>query len=105
MIAAVILTLTAIAANVGDIWTTQRGLALGAKESNPVAKWIFAKLGVRAAWLLKAVMAGALAYVWLNWSTLVYCIAAGAMTASGAYATWHNYGVIQKRLAKRAAAE
>jgi hypothetical protein len=99
---AVIFTLFAIAANVGDILTTQRGLALGAKEANPIAKWLFEKTSVRAAWWLKGLLVIALVWTWFNASIEIYMAVCFVMFATGSYAVASNTGVIQKILKRKA---
>jgi hypothetical protein len=96
----IILTLAAIATNVGGILSTERGLARGTNDKNPIARCIFERTGVGAAWWLEALRAVVLVVLWFRPSLLPYCISAGAMTAAGAHATWHKHGVVQHPLAR-----
>lgn len=43
-----LLFLLAIAASIGDVVTTKRFLALGITEANPIARWLFDRVGVAA---------------------------------------------------------
>lgn len=105
IIGAIILTIMAVAANIGDVLTTQRGLALGAREANPFARWVFKVTSVQSAYWLKGLMALALAWVLRNFSVEVYCAVAFVMAATGSFATAHNTGVIARIMRRRAAGQ
>lgn len=97
---AILFTILAVVANVGDVLTTQRGLALGAKESNPIAKWLFKVVGFYSAWWLKGLLVIALIFVYRNFSLEVYIVVCFVMAATGSFAMANNNGVIIRALRK-----
>lgn len=101
----IIFTILAIAAQVGDLLTTERGIELGAREKNPVAVWLVSRFGQYGFYLLKALVALALLWSWFNLSTPLYIVVCFLMFATGGYAVANNTGVIQRILRRRAASK
>lgn len=101
---AIIFTILAIAAQVGDLLTTERGIELGAREKNPVAVWLYARFGQWGFYGLKILAALALLWSWFNLSTPLYCVVCFALAATGSYAVMNNTGVINRLLRRRGSA-
>lgn len=60
---------------VADVWTTERGLAIGLQEINPAVAWLIRRFGRRPALfgikaLQIAIAFGAWAADWLQWPAL-----------------------------------
>lgn len=103
IVGAIIFTLLAIAAQVGDLLTTERGIELGAREKNPVAVWLVRNFGQWGFYGLKLLAALALLWSWFNLSPELYIVVCFAMFATGSYAVMNNTGVINRILKRRAA--
>jgi hypothetical protein len=84
----------------GDSYTTERGLAGGLKEGNPVASWIVSKIGVTGMTLLKVIgLAQAvpvLAYVLTGYNETYLTLVAGIVGVEGIVATVLNYLTMKK---------
>lgn len=100
---AIIFTLLAVAAQVGDLLTTERGIELGAREKNPVAVWLVRNFGQWGFYGLKILAGLVLAWSWFNLSPELYIVVCFLMFVTGGYAVANNTGVIQRLLRKRRA--
>lgn len=91
---AVIATLAAFAiVQIADVYTTIRGMKMGASESNPVVAWLMDKLGMGWAIAKLAIASGA---AWAILSGGVLWPLWG-LTAAMGWVVLHNYRIIQKR--------
>lgn len=100
-VGALIFTALAIAASIGDAMTTKEGLELGAKEKNPVAAFIFRITGNRPYLFKFAIIIPLMIAAYFYFSPGLYAVVAFLVFVTGAYATMHNTGVIQRIRRKR----
>lgn len=101
IVGAIIFTLLAITAQVGDLLTTERGIELGAREKNPVAVWLVRNTGQWGFYGLKILAALALVWSWFNLSIELYIVVCFLMFVTGTYAVMNNTGVIQRILRRK----
>lgn len=93
-----IFTLLAIAAQVGDLLTTERGIELGAREKNPAAVLLVRNFGQWGFYGLKILAGLALVWCWFNLSPELYIVVCFLMFVTGSYAVMNNTQVIQRIL-------
>jgi Domain of unknown function (DUF5658) len=98
---AILFTLLAVLAQVGDLLTTERGIELRAREKNPVAVWLYARFGQWAFYGLKILAGLALVWSWFNLSIELYLVVCFLMFITGSYAVMNNTGVIQRILRRK----
>ncbi len=93
---ALIFTMLAIVASIGDAMTTKAGLELGAKEKNPVAAFIFRITGNRPYLFKFAFIIPLMIVSYLYFPLPFYIVVAFLVFVTGSYATAHNTGVIER---------
>ena len=80
-----------IALQIFDIWTTDKALALGKREANPLLNWLFQRFDHIGVMVVMKVAA-----TWLLWYADFYLITAGAC-ALYVWVVINNWKVIQDK--------
>ena len=93
-----VLIILGFIAALGDLYTTYKFLQVGVTEANPLAAWLFKKIGFIGVIPLKLFPFGLLGYVYHSHgaSTALTVIAAGLL-ALNSYAVYHNKKILDKR--------
>ena len=75
-----------VLAQLADVYTTERALRAGAREANPVVKWLMEKLG--RGWIVAKLLIASLALaIFLHFDSLLGIWVAVVVTA---WVAWHN---------------
>ena len=78
-----------IALQIADIWTTDKALALGKREANPLLNWLFQRFDPVSVMVIMKVAAA-----WLLWYADIYFITAG-LCALYVWFVINNWRVIE----------
>ena len=78
-----------IALQIADIWTTDKALALGKREANPLLNWLFQRFDHIGVMVVMKVAA-----TWLLWYADLYLITAG-VCALYVWVVVNNWKVIE----------
>jgi len=88
-IISILLAITLIALQVGDWWSTKRGVTAGTlAEGNPVMIWLIARIGLDRAFLSKGVFVALAALLLLLIPYGVFVL--GILAAFYGWVVWHN---------------
>jgi hypothetical protein len=87
-----------IAAVLGDSITTMIGLAAnkGFTESNPIARWMFAKIGQSLSCFLSGAVYLFTALIFVSHNYVAGMVFTGAVAAAETYYAIHNYLLLKK---------